>query len=156
MVETQIQRYCRGWVPVEISRGPEISTGIDKNLFLDHFHNLICCDGMKTSPSAKAFLGPTKGHFGQFWCTGNPQMRKIPIFGRRYIRKYGSNRKSKRDFPRAKIGQRTRFRCLKVPQRESRPISGQILAHSEISKTQYFHYFVHWRACRKFYGPKIF
>jgi len=156
MVETQIQRYCTGWVPVEISRGPEISTGIDKKLFLDHFHISICCNRMKTSPSAKAFLGPTKGHFGQFWCTGNPQMRKIPIFGCRYILKYGSNRKSKHEFRRAKIGQRTRFWGPEGPRTHLDTISGPILTCSEFSKTQYFHYFVHWRACRNFYGPKIF
>ena len=132
MVETQIQRYCPRCVPVEISRGPEISTVIDKKLFLDHFHNLVCCDGMKTSPSAKAFLGPTKGHFGQFWCTGNPRMRKISIFGCRYILKYGSNRKSKREFQWVKIGQRTRFWDLEDPRTHLDTISGQILTCNDL------------------------
>ena len=67
-------------------------------------------------------LGPTKGHFGHFWGDWNPQVKKFPNFGRRYILKYGPNRKSKREFPRFKIGQRTRFRNLEASQRHSRPI----------------------------------
>ena len=45
-------------------------------------------------------------------------------FGRRYIRKYGSNRKSKREFPRAKIGQRTDFWGLEDPKTGLDSISG--------------------------------
>jgi len=81
MVETKIQLYCPRWVPVEISRGPEISTGIDKKLFLDQFHNLICCAGMKTSPCAKAFLDHTKGHFGRFWALGSHKWKKSQTSG---------------------------------------------------------------------------
>ena len=159
MVEIQIQWYCPRWIPVEISRGPEISTGIDKKLFLDHFHNLICCPGKKTSPSAKAFLAPTKGHFGQFWCHRIPQMKKIPNFGRRYILKYGSNRKSKREFQRVKIGQRTGFWGLEDPRIHLDTKSDQLWDRSGITGMVNFGISAtHLHVCgaRKFYGSRNF
>jgi len=156
MVETQIQRYCTGWVPVEISRGPEISTGIDKKkYFWIIFIFRFVVIGWKHRPLRKLF-GAHKRPFWPILVHWEPTMRKIPIFGCRYILKYGSNRKSKHEFRRAKIGQRTRFWGPEGPRTHLDTISGPILTCSEFSKTQYFHYFVHWRACRNFYGPKIF
>jgi len=158
----QIQRYCPRWVPVEISRGPEISTGIDKKSFLDHFHIWFRCNRMKTSPSVKAFLGPTKGHFGQFWCRRSPQMKKSPNFGCRYILKYGSNRKSKGEFPRVKIGQRTRFRGLEGPRTHVDPISNQLWIRSKMAKFGLWGPHLHVRGGRKFsrarnfYGNQFF
>ena len=81
MVEMQIQRYCPRWVPVEISRGPEISMGIDKKLFLDHFHISICCNRMKTSPSAKAFWGPQKAILANFGAVGAHKWKKAQTSG---------------------------------------------------------------------------
>ena len=156
MVEIQNQWYCPRWVPVEISRGPEISTGIDKTLFFDHFHNLICCAGMKTSPSAKAFLAPIKGHFCQFWYHQTPQMKKIPNFGRRHILKYGSNRKSKREFPRAKIGQRTGFWGLEDPRTHLDTKSDQLWDRSGMVNFGISATHLHVCGARKFYRSRNF